>query len=84
MGDGSVDITAWIQRMVKESGLSSVRLQFHNSGTSGVATETKAKEEKLERAEKPIKAPIATTKETPRPSEWKDLDTLLFPEDKEG
>ena len=90
MGDGSIDITKWLERMVHKNGLTSFKLEFHKPPqppqpeVSHDRTAGKGQAESAERAIPPLQATASATKKTPRPSEWKDLDTLLFPEDKEG
>ncbi|HEY0751179.1 MAG TPA: hypothetical protein VGD26_08485, partial [Chitinophagaceae bacterium] len=102
MGDGSVDITKWIERMVHKNGLTSFKVEFHkppqtpqpevsHDRTAGKepAESTKRANPPLQatasstkRANPPLQATASSTKETAGPSEWQDLDTLLFPEDK--
>lgn len=86
MGDGSIDITKWIERMVHKNGLTSFKVEFAHAHKrlEPEVSHDRAKERAEHTANPSLQATIPTTKETPRPSEWKDLDTLLFPEDKEG
>ena len=84
MGDGSVDITKWLERMVHKNGLTSFKLEFAHAHKR---LEPEVSHDRVkERAEHttPLQATMPTTKETPGQSQWQDLDTLLFPEDKEG
>ena len=90
MGDGSVDITKWIERMVHKNGLTSFKVEFHNPPQTPqpeVSHDNRPGKEPAEstkRANPPLQATASSTKETAGPSQWQDLDTLLFPEDKEG
>lgn len=90
MGDGSVDITKWIEHMVHKNGLTSFKVEFQKPSqppqpeVSYDNRPGKEPAESTKRANLSLQATASSTKETPRPSEWKDLDTLLFPEDKEG
>lgn len=90
MGDGSVDITKWIEHMVHKNGLTSFKVEFHKPSQSPQPEVShdnrpgKEPAESAERANPSLQATASSTKETAGPSEWQDLDTLLFPEDKEG
>ena len=90
MGDGSVDITKWIERMVHKNGLTSFKVEFQKPmqppkpEVSDDNRPAKEPAESTPRTNPPLQATAPATKETPGPSQWQDLDTLLFPEDKEG
>ena len=90
MGDGSVDITKWIEHMVHKNGLTSFKVEFQKPSqppqpeVSHDRTPGKEPAESTKRANLSLQATASSTKKTAGPSQWQDLDTLLFPEDKEG
>ena len=90
MGDGSVDITKWIEHMVHKNGLTSFKVEFHKPSQPPqpeVSHDNRPGKEPAEstpRTSQLLQATAPATKKTAGPSEWQDLDTLLFPEDKEG
>lgn len=90
MGDGSVDITKWIEHMVHKNGLTSFKVEFQKPSqppqpeVSHDRTPGKEQAESAHTANPALQTTMPASKETPGPSQWQDLDTLLFPEDKEG